>query len=156
MLSAPSLDSLAPRTVPLADGRDLQLFVSEASSLVKLDLTFEAGSRYQWLKSQAHAASQLVGEATALHEEAWVAEFLDFRGITLERSADVCTATLSFYFLRRYAAELLPVLREMVVMLPSTFAATAVGLVLGTIFLRDTPEESRDIDEFFRKANTPS
>ena len=49
-----------------------------------------------------------------------------------------------------------PVLREMVVMLPSTFAATAVGLVLGTIFLRDTSEESRDIDEFFRKANTPS
>lgn len=126
MLSAPSLDSLAPRTVPLADGRDLQLFVSEASSLVKLDLTFEAGSRYQWLKSQAHAASQLVGEATALHEEAWVAEFLDFRGITLERSADVCTATLSFYFLRRYAAELLPVLREMVArprITPSLFDA---------------------------------
>ena len=49
-----------------------------------------------------------------------------------------------------------PVLREMVVMLPSTFAATAVGLVLGTIFLRDAPAESRDIDEFFRKANTPS
>ena len=49
-----------------------------------------------------------------------------------------------------------PVLREMVVMLPSTFAATAVGLLVGTIFLRDTPEESRGIDDFFRKANTPS
>ena len=34
--------------------------------------------------------------------------------------------------------------------------APSVGLVLGTIFLRDAPEESRDIDEFFRKANTPS
>lgn len=114
MLPAPSLAPLAPRFVSLSDGRKAALFPSTAFDLVRLDLTFEAGSRYQWLKSQAHAASQLVGEATGTHDRQWVAEFLDFRGITIERSADVCTATLTVYFLRRYADELLPLLREMV------------------------------------------
>lgn len=114
MLPAPSLDILAPRVATLSDGRPLHMFPSMAFDLVKLDLTFEAGSRYQWLKSQAHAANQLVGEATASHGEDWVAEFFDFRGISVERSTGVSTAALSFYFLRRYADELLPLLREMV------------------------------------------
>lgn len=49
-----------------------------------------------------------------------------------------------------------PALREMVVMMPSTFAATAVGMALGTVLLKDSPEEAKVIDEFFRKAGTPS
>ena len=102
------------------------IFPNLATPLVKLDLTFEAGSRYQPQPCVAHAASQLIGEATAKHTAAEVAEFLDFRGIVVERSADVCTSCLSFYFLRRYAGELLPLVREMVeepVLTPALFEA---------------------------------
>ena len=102
------------------------IFPNLSTPLVKLDLTFEAGSRYQPQPCVAHAASRLIGEATAAHSATSVAEFLDFRGIVVERSADVCTSCLSFYFLRRYAAELLPLVREMVenpLLTPQMFTA---------------------------------
>lgn len=92
----------------------MKVFTNTKTPLVKLDLTFEAGSRYQSQLSVSHAASRLIGEATMQRTSAEVAEFLDFRGIVVERTADVCTACLSFYFLRRYAEELLPLVRGMV------------------------------------------
>lgn len=101
-------------------------FPNTSTPLVKLDLTFEAGSRYQPQPSVAHAAERLIGEATARRSAADVADFLDFRGIILERSADTSTSCLSFYFLRRYAGELLPLVREIVeqpLLTPSLFDA---------------------------------
>lgn len=99
---------------PLHYRPNMASFPSPSVGMVKLDLTFEAGSRYQPQPCVAHAANQLMGEATGTRSAEEVAEFLDFRGIILERSADTCTACLSFYFLRRYASELLPLVREMV------------------------------------------
>ncbi len=113
MLLAPSTESLIPQTHLLPNGQRLSYYPNNALGLVKLDITVEAGSRYQQYKSQAHAANQLFGEATAKHCAREVAEMLDFRGIVVERMADVCVSSLTFYFLRRYAEELLPLIREM-------------------------------------------
>lgn len=108
----PNLE-LTPKTHLLPNGNSLYLFPSDALELVKLDITVEGGSCYQTKMCLAQAANQLFGEATLEHEAAWVAEFMDFRGITLERMADICTGNVSFYFLRKYAEELLPLVREM-------------------------------------------
>lgn len=119
MSNSPSLsdsalfENLIPRQYILSDGRPLRYFVSSNLPLVKLDFTFEAGSLYQDKKCQAAAASQLVCQASSRHTAAEVAEFLDFRGIIVERSADVCTGAVTVYFLRRYAEELFPLLREL-------------------------------------------
>ena len=109
MLQAPDLSILVPQHCG-----DLDYFPNDSLGLVKLDLTFDAGAIRQQHLSQAHAASQLVGEATRSMDAQAVAEFLDFRGIVLERSADTYSSCLSFYFLRRYADELLPLIRQMV------------------------------------------
>ena len=113
MLQPPSISSLIPQKHLLPNGQTLRYFPNNALGLVKLDITVEAGSRYQRFKCQAHAANQLFGEATAMRDAREVAEFLDFRGIVVERMADVCVSNLTFYFLRRYADELLPLVREM-------------------------------------------
>ncbi len=113
MLLPPSLAPLAPATHRLPNGNTLYYFPNPTLDLVKLDFTFEAGSGYQQLLSQAHAANQLLCEATTHHDAAAVAEFLDFRGIVVERMTDVCQGNVSVYFLRRYAQELFPLLREM-------------------------------------------
>lgn len=113
MLSAPSIAPLIPATHPLPNGNTLFLFRNDALGIVKLDLTLEAGSAYQTLKSQAHAANQLFGEATSQLSAAQTAEFLDFRGIVVERMADTCTANLSFYFMRRFADQLFPLIARM-------------------------------------------
>lgn len=107
----PSL-SLQP-LVPTVHRRWLYCFHNPNIDIVKLDFTFEAGSACQWLMSQAHAANQLFGEATTMHSAADIAEFMDFRGIVVERMTDVCQGNISFYFLRKYAVGLFPLLREM-------------------------------------------
>lgn len=121
-------DNLLPRQHRLADGRLLRYFVSSNLPLVKLDFTFEAGSCYQDKKCQAAAASQLLCKSCSLHPADEVAEFLDFRGVIIERSADVCTGTITVYFLRTYAEELFALLRELLdapVVTEQAFAAHA-------------------------------
>lgn len=113
MLQPPSLQPLVPQQYRLTNGNTVYYFTNESLQLVKLDFTFEAGSAYQQLKSQAHAANQLMAEATLYHTAQEIADFMDFRGIVIERMADVTQGNISVYFLRKYAAELLPLLNEM-------------------------------------------
>lgn len=112
MLTPPSLQPLVPQEYSLPNGNTLYYFPNTNLELVKLDFTFESGSAYQQYKSQAHAANQLFGEATTLHTAQQVAEFMDFRGIVVERMTDITQGNISFYFLRKYAEELLPLVRE--------------------------------------------
>ena len=107
------LNSLVPQTHLLPNGQTLCYFPNNALGLVKLDITVEAGSRYQKYKSQAYVANRLFGETTAKRDAGEVAEFLDFRGIVVEKTTDVCVGNLSFYFLRRYAEELFELIHEM-------------------------------------------
>ena len=113
MLQPPSLQPLIPQEHTLPNGNTLSLFPNQSLGLVKLDITVEAGSARQTLKSLAHAANQLFGEATASLTAQQMAEFIDFHGIIVERMTDVCTANISFYFLRRFAGLVLPVIRQM-------------------------------------------
>ena len=113
MLQPPSLQPLIPQEHTLPNGNTLYLFPNQSLGLVKLDITVEAGSARQTLKSLAHAANQLFGEATDSLTAQQMAEFIDFHGIIVERMTDVCTANISFYFLRRFAGLVLPVIRQM-------------------------------------------
>ena len=113
MLQPPSLQPLIPQEHTLSNGNTLYLFPNQSLGLVKLDITVEAGSAQQTLKSMAHAANKLFGEATAKLTARQMAVFIDFHGIIVERMTDVCTANISFYFLRRFAGLVLPVIRQM-------------------------------------------
>ena len=113
MLQPPSLQPLIPQEHPLPNGNTLYLFPNPSLGLVKLDITVEAGSALQEYKSQAHAANQLFGEATDTLSAHEMAEFIDFHGIIVERMTDVCTGNITLYFLRRFAPQILPVVRQM-------------------------------------------
>lgn len=112
MLNAPNLAPLIPQTHAMPNGNTLYCFNNPSLELVKIDFTLESGSAYQTCMSQAHAANQLFAEATLSHTAQQVAEFIDFRGIVVDRLTDVHQGNISVYFLRRYAAEVLPLLRE--------------------------------------------
>ncbi len=113
MLTAPSLSPLIPEIHRLPNGNSLSLFRNPSLGILKLDITLEAGSAYQTHKSQAHAANQLFGEATATLPPQAMAQFLDFRGIVVERYADVCSSNISFYFMPKFANQLLPLIADM-------------------------------------------
>lgn len=112
MLRPPSLVPLVPEQFAMPNGNTVYCFRNPNLELVKIDFTFEAGSYYQHTMSLAHAANQLFAEATQQHSAQEVAEFVDFRGIVFDRFTDIHQGNISVYFLRRYAGELLPLLRE--------------------------------------------
>lgn len=113
MIELPSTESLLARERRLANGRLLHYFPSTASPLVKLDVVFEAGSAYQREKLCAAAACKLSTAASASMDARRVAEFMDFRGIVVESNPDTLVATTSFYTLRRYLPELLPLVDDL-------------------------------------------
>lgn len=108
MISLPAIETLQPQS---ADG--LFIFRSESTQLVKLDLLFEAGSAYQTKKLCASAAAKLLTVATPTMDSQSVAEFMDYRGILVENDSQALHSTITFYFLRRFADEVLPVVAEM-------------------------------------------
>lgn len=82
--------------------------------MVKMDFIFEAGTALQDKMLQSASAIQLLVEGTDRHTAREIAEFLDFRGIIVEKSNDAVSATITFYLMSRYADQLLPLLHEMI------------------------------------------
>ncbi|MBR1850159.1 MAG: insulinase family protein [Bacteroidales bacterium] len=108
------LTKLQPTSLELANGNRANLFASDSIELLKLDLMFEAGSAYQTVPLCAGAANRLLTEGTANRSAKEVAEYLDFHGITVEKSPNTYTSTLSVYAMPKYADSLLPLVAEMV------------------------------------------
>ena len=99
---------------PVSHGDRLFAFPFNGTELVKLDLICEAGSAYQTFKLSAAATAKLMTVATRSMDSAALSEFFDFRGILVESSSDILQNTTTFYYLRRYADELLPVIHDIV------------------------------------------
>lgn len=108
-----SFSNLLPLVHHYDDGGAIFGFQSESIDICRLVLSFEAGSFYQPQPLVADAANRLFTEGTTLHTPQQVAEFLDYRGIIIEKSKDTYTADISVYMLRKYVEELLPMLHEM-------------------------------------------
>ena len=106
-LTLPNIDTLKPQY-----SGGMYLFPSDSTELVKLDLLFEAGSAYQHKKLCASATVKLMTTATKKMNSAALAEYMDYRGIFIETDSQVQQSAVTFYFLRRYADELLPVVRD--------------------------------------------
>ncbi|MCR4659178.1 MAG: insulinase family protein [Bacteroidales bacterium] len=109
----PAIAALQPRQVAMPNGNSLNLFASGSIDMLKVDFAFEAGSVYQSRPLIAAAAVKLLTEGSRSHSAQEVAEFMDYRGITVEKAPDFYTATLTAYLMPKYAADFLPLLREL-------------------------------------------
>ena len=108
MITIPDNSLLQPRI-----NSGVYTFPSDSTPIVKLDLLFEAGSAYQPQPLCATAANRLCTVATTEMDAEKLAEFMDYRGIIIEPDTQVWQSGLSFYFLRCYAEEVLPVIGSM-------------------------------------------
>jgi len=104
---------LLPRMHIMPNGQPVACFYDNHLDMVRIDVSFEAGTALQDKLLLAGTTVRLIVEGTRHHSAAEIAEFIDFHGIVLERYVDDCTAGMSLYVLTRYAHELLPLLREL-------------------------------------------
>lgn len=107
-------NNLIPRFFKMRAGSDIRFFVDTHIEIIKIDFIFNAGTASQEKKLQASAAIRLLTEGTKHHSASEIAEFMDFRGIVVEKNLDEVCSTLTLYTLRRYLNELLPLLREII------------------------------------------
>ena len=105
---------LEPQKYTMQNGQQLYFFVDNHINLVRLDIIFDAGTVFQNKKFQSAAAINLVTEGTTRRSAREIGEFMDYRGIVLEKGNDIVTASLSVYTLSRYLDELLPFLYEII------------------------------------------
>lgn len=110
-----SREGLEPLHHFLPGGGMVNYFVDKHIDIVKIDFIFPAGTLYQEKPLQASTAIRLLTEGTSKHTAGEIAEFMDFRGIVMEKKVDEVSATFTVYTLRRYIGELLPLLREIIV-----------------------------------------
>lgn len=104
---------LEPKEYLLPNNNIIYCFESHTLPLVRLDFVFEAGPAYQNKYLVAGMTNALVATASRKHSSREVAEFMDFRGIVLDRDMDTFTSILSVYFLKKYWKELIPLLKEL-------------------------------------------
>lgn len=107
------MNNLEPQYFTLSNGQPVALFPDPAMEIVRIDFTFDAGMVRQPKPLVAAAANSLFSEGTLRHSAEEIAEFLDFRGIILEKTPDPFGPSVTLYMLRKYAAEALPLLYEM-------------------------------------------
>ena len=115
-LKASDIDirGLEPRTFTMPRGGRLELFHDDHIELVKIDFAFEAGTAYQDKKFQAVAALNLLVDGSENYSAQQIAEFIDYRGIIIEKNVDTVSACMTVYTLVRYVDELMPVLYDMI------------------------------------------
>ena len=113
--SSISRDGLSPLSHELPGGGSIRYFFDNHIDIVKIDIIFPAGSAVQDKRLQASTAIRLITEGTSKHAARDIAEFIDFRGIAVDKGATEVSATLTVYTLRRHIVELMPLLREIVV-----------------------------------------
>ena len=113
-LSAKDIEitALRPKKHTLRNGIPLDVFISDAVEITRLDIVFEAGKAYADNTLAAIAAMALVTEGTSKHTAQDIANFLSFRGITIERSIDSLNTCFTIYLQNKYLEELLPLLKE--------------------------------------------
>lgn len=105
--------NLEPQFLTLGNGQSVALFPDPSLEYVKIDFTFDAGTVRQPKPLVATTTNALIPEGTLHHSADEIAEFVDFRGIILDKTIDPFGAGLSVYMLRKCADEALPLLHEM-------------------------------------------
>ena len=105
---------LIPQHYALRNGKVVHYFTDNHIELMKIDFIFGVGTALQTKKMQASSAINLMTNGTQRHSSREIAEFLDFRGIIMEKTNDEVSSTLTVYCMPRYLDELLPLVREMI------------------------------------------
>jgi len=86
-----------PNIVDLSNGFKALVINAGSQELVRVDVIFRAGTRYQSKSLVANAAISLLSEGTTSRTSRQIAEELDFYGSFLEPSFTRDFASVSFY-----------------------------------------------------------
>ncbi len=103
-----------PNVVSLSNGSRLLVINEGDVDVCRIDLVFNAGSRYQQRKLVASSAMSLMTEGTASKSSLEISEYFDYWGSFVGISADKDFAKATAYSLTKYLPQTLKMLEEVV------------------------------------------
>ncbi len=106
------LDVVQPETLELGNGIPVVAIKAGTEPICRIDLVFEAGSRYQDQLFVASLTSQMLPEGTRSRTGGQIAEEFEFYGSYFNAAADRDHAELTIHTLDKYLEPVLEVVRE--------------------------------------------
>jgi zinc protease len=85
-----------------------------SQELLKLELIFPAGSRFQESPLVAYATNSLIMEGTSKYSSEQIADLSDFYGAFIQADVDKDYASITLYCLNKHLEHILPVLKSLV------------------------------------------
>ena len=101
-----------PESTELSGGNKLFYYNDSDLEVVKVELSFAAGSSISEGPLAAHLVNGLITSGTSKWSQAEIAEKIDSYGAFLERNVGLDTASITVYSLRKYMVEVLEILAE--------------------------------------------
>lgn len=117
---APSSQTIEHVSIPKAEktllDNQIPVYMIKAGEqpVVRLELIFDAGSRYENKTGESFFAAKMLSEGTASHSATEISEHFDRFGAFLEISQAVERLTITVHGLTKHLSELLPLLQEMI------------------------------------------
>jgi predicted Zn-dependent peptidase len=107
-----SVSLFEPKHFSLANGVHVYAIAGGRQDVIKTEVVFPAGSRYQQMPLQSISCNKLMCEGTKKHDSVSLAEALDFYGAYLENECNTDTAAYSLYSLSKHIEPTLSLLSE--------------------------------------------
>lgn len=103
-----------PAELKLSNGGSIYTYEKAGSGVVKIELLFEAGEKYQSVDLQAKLTSLLIGAGTIKMTAEEIENKLDFYGAYYKVSCEKDTASVIVFTLSRYVREVMEIVHQMV------------------------------------------
>lgn len=116
------IELLQPQQTKLSNGIPVFIIGSGQEALVKVDIVFDAGIKFEEKSSLAHACNTLLNGGTQQYNSADLAEAIDYYGSFFETDIQYDQATVTLYSLNKYLSETLPLINN--ILTDSIFPAT--------------------------------
>lgn len=106
--------NIKPLSVRLKNSVPLYVIQAGSQPVIRLDITFNAGSWYQSTPLAASSVAAMLTEGTTRNNGKEIAEKLDYHGAYLNTSANRDNAFVTAYFLERHKNTIIPMLAELI------------------------------------------
>jgi zinc protease len=106
--------NIRPRIFRLRNAIPVYMIRAGSQPVIRLDLTFRAGSWWQSTPVQASSTIAMISEGTKKRSGREIAGILDYHGAYINSSSDRDNAFLTVYFLARHTDIILPLLAEII------------------------------------------
>lgn len=137
--TATSLNLVNTESATLANGIPVIVVPAGSEPICRIELIFDAGSRYQDLIFQASLTNQMIPEGTPGQKGSTIAEAFEYYGSYLNVSADRDEADITVHCLEKHLEPVLCLLSQVV--REASFPAEELGII------RDNRIESMKVDE---------